>query len=63
MVSCLVCTGLDESVAVMVVERVPLAVGVPETAPEDEEIESPAGSEDDAYVYGVVPPEAVAVPL
>jgi hypothetical protein len=52
--------GVVESVTVMVGEVVPVAVGVPEMAPE-ELIERPAGSPVADQVYGNVPPLAVIV--
>lgn len=56
--------GELESVAVIAKLDVPLAVGVPVITPALESV-SPAGRlpEDNAHVYGAVPPVAVTVTL
>ena len=52
--------GVVESVTVMVGEVVPVAVGVPEMAP-DKLIVRPAGSPVADQVYGAAPPVAAMV--
>ena len=58
-----VCTGLDESVAVTVNEKVPAVVGVPLIWPLVKLSVRPAGSAPlvTAQLYGVVPPLAASV--
>ncbi len=59
----LVRAGLDESLAVIVTEKLPPSVGVPETMPVLAARVSPAGSFPAVtdHVYGVVPPVAARV--
>ncbi len=56
----LVRAGLDESLAVIVTEKLPPIVGAPETIPVLAASASPAGSFPAVidHVYGVVPPVA-----
>lgn len=51
------CVGLVLSVAVTVMDVEPVALGVPEIAPEDDSVK-PAGSVVDVQVYGELPPVA-----